>query len=131
MVCHAAFYIVRQISGCCNYSVLWCNSRIGDLLLFVENCGQDSCCPRFFHLHYQQPIMLKIYAKYVSFATMLRKFAPPLRIFVHQRLHSDWYKQCRVVIVRPHIHRHRLRPWRVKFSSRLQRLKQSYLLTYY
>ena len=31
---------------------------------------------------------------------MLHKCAPSFRLVVHERLHSNWYKRCCVVIVR-------------------------------
>ena len=44
--------------------------------------------------------MFKICTKDVSFAAIICKGAPPLRIFMHQHFHSYGYKWCSVVVVR-------------------------------
>ena len=74
---------------------------VGDVLVFVEDCGLDSCFPRVFHPHYPLPVMLKSRVKDVSFAEMLRKCSSRLWLVVYQRLHYDWYKRCRILIVWP------------------------------
>ena len=45
--------------------------------------------------------MLKRCAQEKSFAEMLHKCAPSLWFVVHKPIHSNWYKRCRVLIVRP------------------------------
>ena len=45
--------------------------------------------------------MLKLCAKDETFSAMLRKCAPSFRLVVHERLHTNGYKRCRVVIVWP------------------------------
>ena len=45
--------------------------------------------------------MLKYSAEDEAFGEMLRKCAPSFRIFVHERLHPNGHKKCRVVIVHP------------------------------